>query len=223
LSFDLNYTWSKAIGNAGGDTGAYYDGENGVRNQDFFNLKADRGPTASDITHYFSGAWVYQLPTLAGRNAIVRHALGGWQATGMLRAQTGLPVTVTQSSSTPAQRADYVGGQAVLSNYRDTLQYLNPAAFRLIPVSSASGAPIRPGNAGVGVARTPGMWNVDFSLAKNFALRENLKLQIRTDMFNALNHTNLSGLRTSVNDAFFGQLLSTTGARIMQWSARLSF
>jgi outer membrane receptor protein involved in Fe transport len=223
LSFDANYTWSKSLANAGGDTGAYYDGENSVRNQDFFDLRSDWGPSASDITHYFSGSWVYQLPALRNEAAFVRHVLGGWQATGMVRAQTGLPVIITQSSSTPAQRADYVGGEAILSNYRDTLQYLNPATFQRIPVSSASGAPIRPGNAGPGIVRAPGMWNVDFSLAKNFSLGENVRLQIRTDMFNALNHTNLSGLRTSVNDAFFGQLLSTQGARIMQWNARLTF
>jgi outer membrane receptor protein involved in Fe transport len=223
LSFDANYTWSKSLANGGGDTGAYYDGENSSRNQDFFDLRADRGPSASDITHYFSGAWVYQLPMLANEAAFVRHTLGGWQATGMLRAQTGPPVIITQSSSTPNQRADYVGGEAVLSNYRDTLQYLNPASFQRIPVAAASGAPIRPGNAGPGIVRAPGMWNLDFSLAKNFSLRENVKLQIRTDMFNALNHTNLSGLRTSVNDVFFGQLLSTAGARIMQWNARLTF
>ena len=111
LSFDVNYTWSKSISNAGGDTGAYYDGENGVRNQNFFDLRADRGPSISDITHYFSGAWVYQLPALTGQHAIVRHTLGGWQATGMVRAQTGLPITITQSSSTPMQRADYAGGE----------------------------------------------------------------------------------------------------------------
>ena len=64
---------------------------------------------------------------------------------------------------------------------------------------------------------------MDFSLAKNFTIRENMRLQIRTDLFNALNHTNLSGLRTSINDAFFGQLLSTTGARIVQLNARLTF
>ena len=67
LSFDANYTWSKALANGGGDTGAYYDGENGVRNQQFFDLRADRGPAASDITHYFSGPWVYQLPSLAAK------------------------------------------------------------------------------------------------------------------------------------------------------------
>jgi hypothetical protein len=38
-----------------------------------------------------------------------------------------------------------------------------------------------------------------------------VRLPVRTDMFNALNHTNLSGLRTSINDVFFGQLLCTMG------------
>src|ERR1051326_6615388 len=71
FSFDVNYTWSKALANGGGDTGAYYDGENSSRNQDFFNLAADRGPTASDLTHYFSGDWVYSLPKFAHRGALV--------------------------------------------------------------------------------------------------------------------------------------------------------
>ena len=50
-----------------------------------------------------------------------------------------------------------------------------------------------------------------------------MRLQIRTDMFDALNHTNLSGLRTSIDDRFFGQLLSTRGARVVQLNARLTF
>jgi outer membrane receptor protein involved in Fe transport len=223
LSFNLSYTWSKAIANGGGDTGAYYDGENGTRNQDFFNLRADRGPTAFDLTHYFSGSVLYELPALSHYNAVVQHALGRWQVAGILRAQTGYASWVTQSSSTPAQRGDYIGGQAVLSDYQQTLQYLNPAAFAKIPVAKASGAPIRPGNASPGLFREPGMWNLDFSLAKNFAIREGLRLQIRTDMFNALNHTNLSGLRTSVNDPLFGELLSTRGARVIQLNARITF
>jgi hypothetical protein len=42
-------------------------------------------------------------------------------------------------------------------------------------------------------------------------------------MFNALNHTNLSGLRTSRNDAFFGRLLSTRGSRLIQLGGVLTF
>jgi hypothetical protein len=170
-----------------------------------------------------SADWVYQLPGLAGQSGLVRHLAGGWQISGILTAQTGLGFNVTQSSTTSNQRADYIGGQVVLPDYHKTLQYLNPAAFQRIPVASASGAPIRPGNAGPGEWRAPGLWNLNFSLAKNFTLHERVKLQIRTDMFNSLNHTNLSGLRTSVNDPLFGQLLSTLGARVMQFNSRLTF
>ena len=69
LSFDINYTWSKALSNGGGDTGAYYDGENSTRNQDFFDLKADRGPTGVRHHPLFQRDWVYQLPDFAGRSA----------------------------------------------------------------------------------------------------------------------------------------------------------
>lgn len=223
LSLDAHYTWSKALGNGGGDTGAYYDGENSSRNQDFFNLRADRGPTISDITHYFTASWVYQLPALAQARGWIRHGIGGWQIAGILTSQTGYGITVGQSSTTPNQRGDYIGGVAVLSDYRKTLQYLNPAAFQRIPVAGASGAPVRPGNFGPGQLRAPGMWNLNFSLAKNFLLSEGVTLQVRTDAFNALNHTNLSGLRTSLNDAFFGRLLSTQGARVVQLNARITF
>ena len=54
-------------------------------------------------------------------------------------------------------------------------------------------------------------------------IHEGVRMQIRADMFNALNHTNLSGLRTNLNDSFFGQLLNTRGARIIQVGASLSF
>jgi hypothetical protein len=112
-----------------------------------------------------------------------------------------------------------------LENSRQTLQYLNPAVFRLIPVSSASGAPVRPGNVGRGSIREPGLSNLDFSLAKSFPLpvREGMRLKIRADFFNGLNHTNLTGLRTSLNDSFFGRLLSTRGARLAQVGAVLNF
>jgi hypothetical protein len=103
------------------------------------------------------------------------------------------------------------------------LQYLNPGAFQLIPRAAASGAPIRPGNAGRGMFREPGLWNLDLSVSKYVPVDERLRMQIRADLLNALNHTNLSGLRTNRNDAFFGQLLNTRGARIIQVGASLSF
>jgi outer membrane receptor protein involved in Fe transport len=224
LSFDMNYTWSKGIANAAGDFGAWFTGENSnALNQEYFDLRADRGPTSFDITHFFSAGWVYELPGLDRVTNPLRHISGGWQVSGIFRANTGLPETATQSSSRPGDRTDYVGGAVVLPNYRKTLQYLNRDAFQLIPLGTASGAPIRPGNAGRGLFRVPGQWNLDLSVSKYVPIHERVRMQIRADMFNALNHTNLTGLRTSRNDSFFGQLLNTRGARIIQVGASLSF
>ena len=70
--------------------------------------------------------------------------------------------------------------------------------------------------------RSPGAWTVDASLAKNFDLAERLKMQLRGDFFNTMNHTNLSGLVTDISKSSFGQLTSA-GSRSMQIGARLVF
>jgi len=84
-------------------------------------------------------------------------------------------------------------------------------------------ATLRPGNLGPNAIRGPGLWNVDFSLAKNFPIREQVRLQLRADMFNALNHTNLSNPSTSTESATFGRITSTRGSRGIQLNARISF
>ena len=148
---------------------------------------------------------------------------GGWQLSGMLTALSGQPLTIGQSSSLQVNRSDYLGGDTTLSNSRETLQYLNRAAFALVPISPVSGASIRPGNIGNGAIRGPGLQNVDFSLAKNVAITERLKFQLRADSFDFLNHTNFTGMSTSLNSATFGRFTSTRGARLVQLNARLSF
>ncbi|HUS07881.1 MAG TPA: hypothetical protein VMZ52_16375, partial [Bryobacteraceae bacterium] len=184
---------------------------------------ADRGPNTGDITHYFITEWVYELPRLKSWNTVARSALGGWQVTGIYLARSGDPVNLSETSARQVSRPDYIGGEVYKSDYRQTLQYLNRSAFALVPLGEISRASIRPGNVGNGAIRNPGAVNFDLSIAKNFSLTERTRLQIRTDMFNALNHTNLTGLRTSLNDAFFGQLLGTAGARVIQLNARFSF
>ena len=220
----VHYTWGKALSTGGGDIGAYYQGDQDVRTQDFFNPRADRGPSSGDIAHYFTTDAVYDLPQLRlMSNPLVRHALGGWQATGIFRANTGEPITVSQSSALQGSRPDYIGSNAINSNYRDTLVYLNRAAFALVPVGASSAATLRPGNVGNGAIRGPGQVRVDFSMSKSFDLKEKTKLQFRFDSFNVANHTNFSGMATNINAANFGRFTSTRGARIMQLNARLTF
>lgn len=222
LTGSLNYTWGKGLSTAGGDIGAYYQGDGDARTQQFLYPRADRGPNTGDITHYLNGEWVYEVPALL-RSGIGRQLFGGWQISGIFQARTGEPVTLSQSGALQINRPDYIGGQVYFDNYQDTLQYLNRSAFALVPLGAVSRAPERPGNVGNGAIRAPGLVNLDLSIGKSFHVTEKSRLQVRADMFNALNHTNLNGLRTSLNDAFFGQLLGTAGARVVQLNARFSF
>jgi hypothetical protein len=222
FSGSFHYTWGKSLAPQGGDNGSYYQGDAATVNQNFFDYNADRGPGAGDVTHVVAGQALYQLPGLENQRWL-RPAFGGWQVSAIFTAQTGNAFTLTQSSSLPASRPDYIGGSPVLSDYRTTLRYLNVAAFARVPIIAASGGTARPGNIGNGAIRGPGLWNIDFSLAKNFRLTERAQLQIRTDMFDALNHTNYSGLITAITNPRFGLLTNTLGARTIQLNARLSW
>ena len=224
LTFAFRYTWGKQLATDSGDIGAYYQNDANVRAQDFFNLRPEWGPADGDVNHYVSADWVYQLPALRSvSNAFVRQAFGDWQVSGIVSAATGQPFVITETTGENISRPDIVG-DPVNANYEATLQYLNKAAFIPVPISQASGLPIRPGNLGRGVVRRPGLWNVDLSLGKNFKIAEAVRLQVRMDAFNAFNHTNLSGLAsTDVTSGSFGRFTNTTGARVAQLNVRLSF
>ena len=131
---------------------------------------------------------------------------------------------MTDSSSTyPASRPDLVSGVAVINdNYRDTLQYLNPAASARIPIVAVSGAQARPGNLKRNEFNLPGVWNVNASLVKSFDITERVHFRLRADFLNAFNHTNLAGLNTNISSGSFGRFTAAT-ARAIQLGARVSF
>lgn len=223
LSGAAHYTWGKGLSTAGGDIGAYYQGDQGERTQDFFNPRADRGPSSGDITHYFGADFVYDVPTVAAARRLLGAVVNGWQVSGIALAASGEPLIITQASSLAHSRPDYIGGQAVLGNWRQTLQYLDQGVFRRVPLVPASGATIRPGNIGQGAIRGPGNVRLDLSLGKNFSMNERFRFQLRADAFNAMNRTNFVGLTTAVDNPRFGKFTSTRGARVIQLSARLNF
>lgn len=224
LTLAVRYTWGKQLSTDSGDIGAYYQNNANVRAQDFFNLRPEWGPADGDITSYFSSDWVYQLPALSSLSSpILRQALGGWQVSGVLSAGTGQPLVITETTGENVSRPDVIGNP-INSNYSSTLQYLNKSAFVLVPISQASGLPIRPGDLGRGVVRGPGFWNVDLSLGKTFSIAEKAQLQIRMDAFNAFNHTNFTSLAsTDATSGSFGRFTNTMGARVAQVNARLSW
>jgi outer membrane receptor protein involved in Fe transport len=225
LSWNLHHTWGKGLSYGGGNAGAVITGD-ASRNfvQDFNNVKINRAPSTGDRTHVVTADWVYQLPE-ANFSRVLREVVGGWQVSGIFRAETGDAFDVTQlGPGLSANRPDIIDiKHTVLPDYRKTGKYLNVAAFAKVQVSPVSRVPIRPGNAGFRAVRGPGDWTVDLGLGKNFSPTENVKLHFRVDMFNALNHTNLGNPIASIDNPEFGKITTTRGARRIQANARLSF
>jgi hypothetical protein len=78
----------------------------------------------------------------------------------------------------------------------------NPAAFDINPAFDGEWGQAL-GDVGRNALRGPGFFQMDFSLMKDFPIREKMKLQFRADLFNIFNHPNFGppdgGLCTAVS------------------------
>jgi hypothetical protein len=64
---------------------------------------------------------------------------------------------------------------------------------------------------------------VDFGAHRMIAIRENLRLQLRGEFFNAFNHTQLNNPDTTVSDSTFGRITSARSPRTVQLALKLAF
>ncbi|MGP8244690.1 MAG: TonB-dependent receptor domain-containing protein [Bryobacteraceae bacterium] len=215
LSLDLDYTWSRSMGYGSSDVGLE------TPPQDNYNLANDYGPTPFDVRQVFVAAAVYDLPFARWISASkYKNIVGGWQISGIFSAQTGTPLNLTQSSNYSSSRPDYIGGPAVLGGVSNTLVYLNKAAFAQVP--APQGNPLHDGSIGRNAIYSPGSWTPNITLAKNFMLRERIRLQLRADTFNTFNHRNPGGITTEITSSSFGKVTAMT-FRTMQLGARVTF
>jgi outer membrane receptor protein involved in Fe transport len=224
LLFNIHYTWSRSMSYGNADLSSL------GAPQDPNNLRLEYGPSPYDVPHRFVADYLYEMPFAKwwGSNSLgKRLLLAGWQTTGIVRAESGFPISANNffinPGTIPFQRIDYLGGEPYLDNSSNALQYLNPAAFARVPVGAVSGGAVRPGTLGRNALRLPGYWNFDAGLAKNLQFTERWRLQLRADFINAFNHTTFDQIQTNITNAAFGRFTRTRGARQIQLNMRLTF
>jgi hypothetical protein len=91
----------------------------------------------------------------------------------------------------------------------------NPAAFALPALGTF-------GNSGRNVVRGDGFRSADLSVFRNFAVKERMKLQMRFEATNALNHVNYQGPVTN-QSTVPGAFVATAVPRTVQLGAKFSF
>ena len=215
---NLAYTWSKART----DANAY-----NYQPQDSYNLRADWGPSNYNRNHIFVASYVYPLPFwLHGKN-FVEKALGGWQVSGVVTLQTGLPLNMvlssdqagigysSTSSSYGGQRPNVVGSTAAVAGAART-QIFNPLAF----ATPAAGTF---GNLGAYALHYPFYANWDTSVQKAFPIGERVNASLRAELYNVPNHFSYTTISNVVGSANFAQATAATDPRTLQLALKVSF
>jgi hypothetical protein len=196
--FSAFYVWSKAltINNVDGSAGRPNVSEEEVRRVDYSYAEYDR-------PHNFVLNFIYQTPKVA--SGVLGVLANDWQVSGIYRWTSGRPYGVGFSipgiGSANLTGTGDIGARVVVTcdpgggSSSDPYKQIDTSCF----------APPQPGSDGAESARTflwsPPIVNLDLSLSKIFPVGKRVKLEVRLDAFNALNHTQFTGVNSTVSFA----------------------
>jgi Carboxypeptidase regulatory-like domain/TonB dependent receptor len=196
----LNYVWSHSIDDAS-------DGEDFVPNASQPNdsrapIGQNRGNSNFDVRNRLTWNFVYQFPN---RKGDWQRVTDGWGLNGIVTVQAGQPFSVnyffTQDFDGSGEffgRPDVVG--PITYHKNDPTQYLDLSSFAApcsFPAGGGDGtaATCIPGtrhfgNEGRNSLIGPPFRQFDFSIFKDTAITEHVKLELRFEAYNLLNHPN---------------------------------
>jgi hypothetical protein len=212
LQWGANYTWSRTTIYSTGNVGA---GD--------YTQWIDRKLTKTIVNrpHAFNFNFGYDVPNASRvwQNGFTKQALDGWRIAGNGAIYSGTPFTVGCSAQaapagywtgTPTGGIPFrcqMGsniflpeGQFPSSREDPRLQWaLNSANFRLPPADS-----LGIGNTPPTLFYGPGLFNLDASVSKDFPIDQDGRkvLELKVEMFNALNHFNPNNPNTGLNYNF---------------------
>jgi hypothetical protein len=194
LMFSFNYTRSEAKGTLGGDWDyARIDGR---------DREANYGPLSFNRPHQFVASFVYQTPDVT--QSMLGFLTNDWQLSGNYRWMTGTPASAGFSipgygnvnltgSYTEGARIALTGQDPGKGSSDDPYRQFNLDAFTAPSVGSIGLESPRY------TMTNPPTNNLDLSLAKSFRFGGTRKVEVRLDAFNALNHTQFSGVNRTIN------------------------
>jgi hypothetical protein len=221
ITFEAVYTMGRVISDSDSDQLALY--------QDANNRRAERAATSFDVSRRASLLGVWEMPFFKGQKGPVGMLFGGWQLSGTMIMQSGMPVTVTTTAPYPRgdYNADGSGGDRPNNPAASVKRDGFSTADYLTGIFKASDFPIPApgtnGNLGRDTFRGPGFIQTDAALSKKFAVTERVSLSVRLDAYNVPNRTNLLEPVVDLNSNSFGKSTDTLPAKQYQAGLRVMF
>jgi len=214
----FNYTWAHSIDTPGDTLG---DGVNTAPFPVVVNkLSLSRGSSSYDVRHRGALLLTYALPFGRSLTGVYGLLTRDWHINTIFTVQTGMPFSVSNATAL----SNTGGGDmpkricnGTLSN-RTIQKWFDTSCFIAQP-------PLTIGNSGRGILTAPGLTNWNFSVFKEFPLRERLRLQFRAEFFNFLNHANFGYPNSSLGNPNFGVISNTANnnPREIQFALKLLF
>jgi len=211
LTFTGAYTFSRLIDDAGAvfDSAILTGPVANFQAADSFNKRLEKDVSTGSIPHILAGGVVYDLPF-------------GWQLGGILRAQSGSPVAVTQATNLNAfagfgiQRPNRLADPGLAAGQRTTARWFNTSAF-------TQAGQFTLGNSSRNPVTGPGYRTVDLMLGKTFRLSERLRTDLRAEAFNVTNTPPLGNPNGSFGSAAFGSITTALDPRVFELVLKLQF
>ena len=232
LSFEVDYTYAHEIDDQVGSADL-----NTTSNP--WDLKYDKGSGSLDRRNILNLNYEYKLPIFAHSNGLTHDVLGGWELSGVVISQSGLPWA---GSNTPgsgysdtvglgggytnranlAGKAQYVKTKATVGT-NTGYQWVSNAGFSQ-PTAAWNGGPnLGFGNEGRDSVVGPGRTNFTTSLYKSFAFTERAHFELRMDSFNTFNHTQFNAFNNTVSNSNFGFVTGAQDPREFQFGGKFVF
>lgn len=193
---------------------------------DAFDRRRDRDVSSGDMPHVLVASGVWTVPAGPGRARQWtgwRGWLGhNWTIAGILTLQSGLPVAVTQAINYNAfagfsvQRPNLVGIPELPAPERTTARWFNTEAFAVAPAFTL-------GNASRNPVRGPDVRTLDLALVREVPLGTRRRLDLRLEIFNALNRPVYGPPNGVFGSAAFGSITTAGDPRVMQLAVRAQF
>lgn len=219
LTLQVAYTLSRAMDPANTTGGSVADLS---QVSDPYNRAYDNGLSGLDRSNVGLVNFVYKLPFFRGSSGLVHSTLGGWELSGIVTMETGLPLFITLSGNESSNglakatnRPDLTGAITYPSTVNE---WFNPSALA-VPAAGQWGT--LPKSA----FRGPGRDNWNVSLFKSFLFNEarGSRLEFRFETFNTFNHTQFDNVQTSFPSSNAGAVTSTWDPRTLQLGLKLYF
>ncbi|MBX3278879.1 MAG: TonB-dependent receptor [Acidobacteria bacterium] len=212
------YTFSKYLDDVSGLTSTNAGLDRTLIPLDERNLRLDRGRSEFDIPHILTLTGIWRAPFFAGNRWI-----GGWSLSSVASVQSGRTFTLYSgtnnlNASNNNRLLDIPGSLVRCGSCAAPVQLSGGATrAQLTPAAGVLGT------LGRNTERGDGLVDVGFSLSKDFRVTENLRVQLRGELFNAFNVANFNAVDTVLASPNFGRYTSAFEPRRAQIAARLIF